>query len=267
MSDFLDWINIMLHQDPERFAPAIDRRDIVPEVSLGDSNVLPFPPQPGIELSDLVISELEPTVSNEATVVLGGDGLPVDETSPFYVPGITQAGIDYMARKAAEAAIPALDPNKNLVSIGDYVPPEINLSDDGVKYDFPSLGDDDMANGNGGFWDDLGDIGTDYIRSLILPGTPSLGVPIQPPLGVALPVPQSGGGMVPPGAPPAVACNPSGGPYPVMKMVCGQYKWVYPKRKRRRALLTESDYNALLRVQNLKVNQNMTVAIAKALTR
>lgn len=53
----------------------------------------------------------------------------------------------------------------------------------------------------------------------------------------------------------------------VYKKVCGVYKWVKPGRRRRRDLLTERDYNALLRIQSLKVNQNMTIAIAKALSR
>lgn len=53
----------------------------------------------------------------------------------------------------------------------------------------------------------------------------------------------------------------------VYKKVCGVYKWVKPKRRRRRKLLTDADFNALLRIQALKVNQNMTIAIAKALGR
>jgi len=53
----------------------------------------------------------------------------------------------------------------------------------------------------------------------------------------------------------------------VMKKVCGQWRWIKPKRRRRKPLLTESDYNALLRIESLKVNKNMTVAIAKTLSR
>lgn len=66
---------------------------------------------------------------------------------------------------------------------------------------------------------------------------------------------------------PAAQCTTSCGPSPVYKKVCGQYKWVMPKRKRRRQLLTNKDYNDLLKLQTLKVNQNMTAAISKALTR
>lgn len=53
----------------------------------------------------------------------------------------------------------------------------------------------------------------------------------------------------------------------VYKKVCGQYKWVKQKRRRRRKLLTDSDYNGLLKLQTLKNNANMNIAIAKALGR
>jgi len=47
---------------------------------------------------------------------------------------------------------------------------------------------------------------------------------------------------------------------------CGNGGWI-KRRRRRRQLLSESDYNALLRIETLKVNKNMTMAIGKALTR
>ncbi len=47
---------------------------------------------------------------------------------------------------------------------------------------------------------------------------------------------------------------------------CGRGGWI-KRRRRRRQLLSESDYNALLRIETLKVNKNMTMAIGKALTR
>ncbi len=53
----------------------------------------------------------------------------------------------------------------------------------------------------------------------------------------------------------------------VYKKVCGQWKWVKPKRRRRRKLLTDSDYNGLLKLQTLKVNSNMNIAIAKSIGR
>lgn len=53
----------------------------------------------------------------------------------------------------------------------------------------------------------------------------------------------------------------------VYKKVCGQYKWVKQKHRRRRKLLTDADYNGLLKLQTLKNNANMNIAIAKALGR
>ncbi len=97
-------------------------------------------------------------------------------------------------------------------------------------------------------------------------GTPPI---VAPPLtGQVLPPAGSGTPPAPPGyGQPMAPGQCSTGPKPVYKMVCGVYKWVYPKRRRRRQLLTDSDYNSLLRIQNLKVNTNMNVAISKALTR
>ena len=45
-----------------------------------------------------------------------------------------------------------------------------------------------------------------------------------------------------PGAPTGHSC---GGGSPVYKKVCGQYKWVYPKRRRRKQLVTQSDIKGL----------------------
>lgn len=74
------------------------------------------------------------------------------------------------------------------------------------------------------------------------------------------------GGTSGPGAPVTFAnCAP--GASPVWKKVCGEYKWVTPKRRRRRQLLTNRDYDDLLKLQTIKVNANMTAAISKALTR
>ncbi len=81
--------------------------------------------------------------------------------------------------------------------------------------------------------------------------------------------PSAPGGILPPpvdlGGGSCGADDPSRGW--VYKKVCGQYKWVKQKRRRRKVLLTESDYDSLLRIQSLKVNQNMTVALAKTLAR
>jgi len=112
-------------------------------------------------------------------------------------------------------------------------------------------------------FEDLGDVFVDWVRGEVLDPQPQYNQPVGSP--TATPVAAPGG----PGIPPNMqqTCTTSCGPSPVWKKVCGVYKWVIPKRRRRRALLTEGDYNALLRIEGLKVNKNMTAAIAKALTR
>ncbi len=84
----------------------------------------------------------------------------------------------------------------------------------------------------------------------------------QPPAVITTPT-----ATVIPGTGGPVAAQCATGASPVWKKVCGVYKWVYPKRKRRRQLLTNRDYDDLLKLQTLKVNANMTAAISKALTR
>lgn len=60
------------------------------------------------------------------------------------------------------------------------------------------------------------------------------------------------GGLGIPGAdlvpnPPAATCGGS----PVYKKVCGEYKWVYPKRRRRKALVTKSDAQGLATLKGI----------------
>lgn len=106
------------------------------------------------------------------------------------------------------------------------------------------------------FFDNLGDTAIAYLQAQLGLGAPApqqlVSSATVTPIGTAASTP-----------PPQVSTGPS----PILKKVCGVYKWVYPKRRRRRKLLTESDYNSLLRIETLKVNSNMKVAIAKALTR
>lgn len=42
-----------------------------------------------------------------------------------------------------------------------------------------------------------------------------------------------------------------GGASPVYKKVCGGYKWVYPKKRRRRQLLTKSDAAGLAQLKGI----------------
>lgn len=50
--------------------------------------------------------------------------------------------------------------------------------------------------------------------------------------------------VIPAGAAAPGACN-HGGASPVYKKVCGEYKWVYPKKRRRKQLVTQSDIKGL----------------------
>lgn len=58
---------------------------------------------------------------------------------------------------------------------------------------------------------------------------------------------------MPPGPPPPPGgCNGmNDGPSPVWKKVCGVYKWVYPKRRRRKQLLTKSDATGLAQLKGI----------------
>jgi len=47
--------------------------------------------------------------------------------------------------------------------------------------------------------------------------------------------------------------------------VCGVWKWVKSRRHRRRKLLTDADYNGLLKIQTLSNSKNMQIALAKAI--
>lgn len=73
-----------------------------------------------------------------------------------------------------------------------------------------------------------------------LPTTPAIGIPFYD--------------LVPEAPVSASGC----GPKPVYKMVCGQYKWVIPKRKRRKQLLTASDAAGLANLVNILGNGKAT---------
>ncbi len=67
-----------------------------------------------------------------------------------------------------------------------------------------------------------------------------------------------GGVVVPPAGPPMApppggggACGPGSGGAPVFKSVCGVYKWVYPKRRRRKALATKGDLKDLAALKGI----------------
>lgn len=121
----------------------------------------------------------------------------------------------------------------------------------------------DLGNIVGGIGDfitgDFGDLADRFF-------SPTLPAPIPGPV-TTIPTGGIGGGGIPQ-LPTTSKCDdddPMKG-Y-VMKKVCGQWKWVKPGRRRRKKLLTDADFNSLLKLQTLKVNTNMTIAIAKALGR
>ncbi len=229
-----------------------DRRD-EPTVSLGAGDILPVQTVEGNELSDLVIAE-SPTGTSS---VLDAAAVMTEAESLIWAlnqPGVTFEEITLIRNRLAELGV-----------TGGLAPTLMERAEDILLTPVQDVEVEEVA----GFFDDLGDVfvtaaGT-YLGGLADPSPQYFG-PGSAPIGSTLPVPQSQGGMAPP-PPPGVSCRTECGPYPVWKRVCGVYQWVYPKRRRRRQLLTESDYNGLLRIESLKVNKNMTVAIAKALTR
>jgi len=94
----------------------------------------------------------------------------------------------------------------------------------------------------------IADLGSQYIQTKYAP-TPFMppAIPAGPAIagGVAAVAGAMGVGLpfvdVIPGMPDGKAC----GGRPVYKYHCGEYKWVYPKRRRRKALATQSDLRGL----------------------
>ena len=250
MSDFLAWIATLL--DPfDDETPLIDRRDIAATIPLGYPQVPQAPAVERNELSDLVIAE---SPIREAAVLDPVVEL-IDPTQPFPWHLYPLGGPEFATWQGAQAARAEL---QQIVDMTPLQEAEAILMQPIWEAEVTDVGD---------FFDNLGDVFLDVAGTYFQQGraapmgfdSPPAPFPTADPLMAPL---QAG-----PGAPPGVACATKCGPYPVWKRVCGVYQWVYPKRRRRRQLLTESDYNGLLRIESLKVNKNMTVAIAKALTR
>lgn len=84
---------------------------------------------------------------------------------------------------------------------------------------------------------DPGDGGFNPVLFPQFPGGPGGTPPILPPMG---PIPPGGGGGLPP-MPPGNNCGPASCAAPVWKKVCGQYRWVYGKRRRRKRLASKGD--------------------------
>lgn len=99
----------------------------------------------------------------------------------------------------------------------------------------------------------ISDLGSQYIQSRYAVAAPAqLAAPVFTPGAVAMGTAAVGtaaalAGVGIPGVdvisePPSANC---GGGKPVYKYHCGEYKWVYPKRRRRKALATQSDLKSL----------------------
>lgn len=112
----------------------------------------------------------------------------------------------------------------------------------------------------GDFFGGIMDVGTAYLQSKIAPptygggfapiSTPGWGVPPFGAIAPTLVAPTAAVAAAGPGIPPAMdprVCGPS----PVWKKVCGVYKWVYPKRRRRRQLITQSDAAGLAKLKGI----------------
>lgn len=115
----------------------------------------------------------------------------------------------------------------------------------------------------GDFFGGVADLGSAYISAKFGPPQPQGFLSGAQP-GVLTndltgPYPPAG---IPPVVPPGGSCNPRDpcGPSPVWKKVAGQYKWVTPKRRRRRQLITQSDAAGLAKLKGI-VGQGKTMEV------
>jgi len=230
----------------------IDRRDLS-TVPVGVADVQPVPTVQGDQLSDLVIAE---TGGRTTEVFDQAAGMTEAESLIWALnqPGVTFEEITLIRNRLADLGV-----------TGGLEPTLMERAEDILLTPVQDVEVGEVAD----FFDDLGDVivgaASTYLSGM---AAPQQFGPSSAPIGSTVPMPSQPATVMSsvPGSP-AVACDTKCGPYPVYKMVCGVYKWVYPKRRRRRQLLTETDYNGLLRIEGLKVNKNMTVALSKALTR
>jgi len=109
----------------------------------------------------------------------------------------------------------------------------------------------------GDFFGGVLDLGSAYISSKFAPIQTQQFAPTQSLLAAGFVAPP---GVVGNGGAPVIPPPPSGGggacgipcgPSPVWKKVCGVYKWVTPKRRRRKQLLTQSDAAGLAKLKGI----------------
>ncbi len=213
------------------------------DVSLGDVFIFPPTTDTGEQLSDLVISE-------------AGAGTPEILSQAGSEP-VSQDGAFGGWHDAAQTMYYTWENGVMVLKSVNSAPPNLTLQQPATT----TAEEPGMAS-----WEDLGDLGLEWVKTQLglgpdysysgtLPAITTAGTATATATG------SGGAGM---GMPPI---NPTTGqPYRNLKWDPWKGKWVRCRRRRRK-LLTESDYNALLKIQTLKNNSNMNVAIAKALGR
>ncbi len=197
----------------------IDRRDqsdTIAAIPVGQGAVSIQPPVPG--LPPVVV----PTGEGETLPVFvkpsGGvqdPGMNDWTSHPLWTPGMSQAGLDYQIRHVAQQEGIVEDEESSMGIIDDaYGWVDENLFQGALPggYVAPSTG------------------ATSFGPGTALPGG---NVVVAP----------TAGGM--PAGMPAVPAPQYTGPKPVLKFHCGQWKWIYPQKRRRKRLATQSDIKDL----------------------
>ncbi len=242
MSSFLEWVRSMLHTaEPDLpmgevynavgWTPAIipelvsgvtvaetlgvpgtiDRRDVP-----SNEEFLSLMPDPNDPRWGTVTYS---TRSERVQPVIDQNGEVVDTLSPFYIPGVSQAGIRYM------------EDNEGEEDMGWYTDLDEKWFGGMLPGGAPPTG--------GGYiptWPDAG-FGPDF-EPTYDPGLPAPTIPSSP----AMPSTMAGPG-----------CGPAEDPMKgcVLKKVCGQWRWVKQKRRRRKQLVTKSDAQGLAVLKGL----------------
>ncbi len=190
--------------------PLIDRRDS--QISVGPRE---FPPMVG---SGQSIPELVPEVIRETTSEIFGEAMPLSDEAWF-----KQMFPDKIYAAPAPLYIEQ-KPEETDVGVFSDIYDQIDTGWGGM-----------LPGGVPPFWD-----------------SPTLGIPNIGPSSMPSPLPMPttspviigpDGSTLPGQFQKGGSCE--GGPYPVWKRVCGTYKWVMPKRRRRKQLATKGDIKSL----------------------
>lgn len=198
-------------------------------------------------------ADIVPVIRPELTIVptpalppsAPGRDAPSNETYVPYIPDesgqATMVAVDWFDYWARIGSEPNLVAPGGAATLVETIPAG-TVTDDGIVYG-ETTEDEEM----GWITETIGEIYTTVDQNVFggaLPGGYIAGQ--APPAGFINPATVmtqgTGAGVVQGAPPPAVAQAACGnGPSPVYKKVCGVYKWVYPKRRRRRSLATKGD--------------------------